>query len=88
LNNKTQPAEILDTIGVLHLKMEHLQDAQSYLEEAVSRKPHSAEAQMHLGDVYKKQDRPDLAQKCYQRAERFDARGDFKAELKKRKTGG
>ena len=33
LTNRMLPAEILDTIGVLHLQMEHLQDAQSFLEE-------------------------------------------------------
>jgi predicted Zn-dependent protease len=76
LNNKELPAEFLDTVGVLHLKMDRLSDAQRFLEEAVARKATAVESLIHLGEVYKKQDRPDRARQVLEQARKFDSKGE------------
>jgi tetratricopeptide (TPR) repeat protein len=81
--NKALPAEVLDTIGYLHLRMDHYSDAQKYLEEAASRRPASAEIQVHLGETYLKQDRADRAKACFDKARQLDAKGDFAAQIER-----
>jgi tetratricopeptide (TPR) repeat protein len=79
--NKALPADVLDTIGFIHLKMDHYSDAQKYLEEAALRKPTSAEIQVHLGETYLKQSRTDRAQQCFEKARKLDVKGDFAMQI-------
>jgi tetratricopeptide (TPR) repeat protein len=81
--NKALPAEVLDTIGFLHLKMDHYTDAQRYLEEAAIRKPTSAEIQVHLGETYLKQDRADRARQCFEKAKELDPKGEFTSQIQR-----
>jgi len=84
--NRALPAEVLDTIGYLHLKMDHYSDAQKYLEEAAARKPTSAEIQVHLGETYQKQDRAERARQSFEKARQLDTRGEFTAQIQRLTT--
>lgn len=75
--NSGLPAEVLDTIGTLHLNMGHLDEAQRFLEVATAKKPESAAMHFHLGLVYQEQNRTTRAEQCFAQAKRLDPNGSW-----------
>lgn len=71
------PPDLIDTVGVLHLKMGHDTEAQSFLELALTRNPDSASTYFHLGELYRRQKRPDRARQCYQQVVKLSPKSEW-----------
>lgn len=76
------PPELLDTVGNLHLQMDHLGEAQAFLEAALARKPDSAVTHYHLGQVYLKQNRRDRAQRSFDESLRLQPQAEWANQIK------
>lgn len=75
--NRQLPPEVLDTIGTLHLLMDHPSDAQQYLEAAATLAPNNAAIHFHLGQVYRRLRRPEQAAHSFEQAKKLDPRGEW-----------
>lgn len=71
------PAEVLDTVGALNMKLERWNDARTYLETAVERNPRSAASHFHLGLLHQKQGRSTLARQSFDRAVALEPDGPW-----------
>lgn len=71
------PAEVLDTMGVLHYRLNELNDAQRYLQEAINRNKNLPDSHYHLGLVFDQLQRVDLANASKARAQQLAPRRDW-----------
>jgi predicted Zn-dependent protease len=71
------PAELLDTIGTLHLLANHPAEAQRFLESAAVREPNSAAIQFHLGQTYRQLRRSAQARVCFEKVVELDRQGEW-----------
>jgi Tfp pilus assembly protein PilF len=84
-NNPTNPS-YLDSLGWAYFKLGKLVEAEKYLKNALRFDNSSSTIHEHLGDVYQKQGKPDLAKSAWQKALEFVSDTDdinrIKAKLK------
>ncbi len=69
-NNPTNPS-YLDSLGWAYFKLGKLVEAEKYLKNALRFDNSSSTIHEHLGDVYQKQGKPDLAKSAWQKALEF-----------------
>lgn len=66
-NNQTR-GTYLDTVGWIYYQKEEYEKAEAYIRDAVDAGETNAEVLEHLGDVYDKLNKPDLAREWWQKA--------------------
>lgn len=81
------PAEVLDTVGALNMKLELWNDARTYLETAVERNPRSAASHFHLGLLHQKQGRSTLARQSFDRAVALEPDGPWARRIEQSLLG-
>lgn len=74
------PVELLDTIGVLHLRMSHFDESRKFLEATIARDPSSAAGHHHLGELYEAENRPELARHHFDKAKSLAPNRHFDSE--------
>jgi predicted Zn-dependent protease len=75
------PAEMLDTIGTLHLLANHPSEAQRFLESAAAREPTSPAIQFHLGQTYRQLRRSAQARVCFEKVVELDRQGEWTKQI-------
>lgn len=73
LSNNQSRGTYLDTVGWIYYQKEEFERAVTYIQKAVEAGETSAEVMEHLGDVYHKLDKPDLAREWWQNAFQKDS---------------
>lgn len=76
----------LDSLGWAYFKLENFSEAELYLKEAARRDAASAAVFEHLGDVYQRQEKFDLAKSAWQRAVNITSNTETENRLKGKMT--
>ncbi len=80
-------SSFLDSLGWAYFKLGRLDEAERHLTEAARRNNQSATIHEHLGDVYHKRGKPELAREAWQRALSLASGGDSSARIRAKLDG-
>ncbi|HEX8707700.1 MAG TPA: tetratricopeptide repeat protein [Pyrinomonadaceae bacterium] len=80
-------SSFLDSLGWAYFKLGRLEEAERHLLEAARRNAASVTIQEHLGDVYQRRGKPDLARAAWQRALSRSVQPDETARIKAKLNG-